>query len=318
MSIKINEDRQPYKDTKKPLQPSLKKWFLVLMIVSIVHLIGFYFIDSRHWLTYLPQITEKNFQKSISMQLNYTQEVAPEIPTISNTELESSDTRETNSIQEQAKPVNNNSLPSEENTPKPLSQNTQVSSTTQHPIKEKNTITKVKENQEDINIKATKAAQTPQQPFITTPKNTNDVTAEFKDYVEAKKTASLSDSFEIIQETFTTTPPKKEDSFNNVFSKEYKIALQDAIQEQKQYLKGFIKSKGYQITKDADGTRYVNIKGICWKMPPEGESGEWFIVPAGCNNQKESFHFEFGITPEMLSPNSPFSRLLGLEFDPNQ
>ncbi len=137
--------------------------------------------------------------------------------------------------------------------------------------------------------------------------------------VDSIENPTLADSFDIVNQNLLTQPADllEEESSENVFSPAFKAALTEAIEEQKRYLSGDIKEDSYQITKDSDGTRYVNIKGICWKIPPEGESGEWFIVPAGCNSQKSTFHFEFGFTPEMLNPNSPFSRLLGLELDPH-
>ena len=98
------------------------------------------------------------------------------------------------------------------------------------------------------------------------------------------------------------------DMFNRVFSPTTKHALEQAVQDQKDYLAGRISSTPYPITKDADGTRYVDIKGVCWKMPPEGESGEWFIVYSGCSGQKKSFHIEFGITPDMFGSESPLTQ----------
>lgn len=317
MSIKINEDKYPYKDNKKPLPQSLKKWFLVLILVSIVHLIGLFAIDSGLWSTDLMPSTQSNFKKNISVQLNYIQDVKSKTPRLSNSDQTVIETNKSQKNPEQQKLSHDRQSTSEKNSTKSLVAETQTINAIQQPTKETTTTPKVIEKQKTVSTEITRKQQSASPP---TTKKSNPISPpdDFKDFTEIKKPISLADSFEIVQESLPTLQQKKDDTFKNVFSQEYKTALQDAIQEQKQYLKGFIKNKGYQITKDSDGTRYVNIKGICWKMPPEGESGEWFIVPAGCNNQKESFHFEFGITPEMLSPNSPFSRLLGLEFDPKQ
>ncbi|MCZ2721794.1 hypothetical protein O1D97_09050 [Marinomonas sp. 15G1-11] len=317
-SINIYDGTQSDKEVKKPFYPSVAKWLSVLVTVSIFHVIGFYIIDNSHWLTNTSNIETPVSKRNFTLQLNYT----------------SDDTEPTdNAVKEANKTttIKRDSLATtshQKNTPldatshknEPSTKNTDDISSSTLVLKPENVDISTKapiEAQEAINTQPQKIER---QPLDVT--NTNNTIQETFDdlagVTEIKESVSLSDSFTIAQETMITPEPKKEEEFSTVFSPIYKSALKDAIKEQKQYLKGFIKNKGYPITKDSDGTRYVNIKGICWKMPPEGESGEWFIVPAGCNNQKDAFHFEFGITPEMLGPNSPFSRLLGLEFDQNQ
>ncbi|WP_191602751.1 hypothetical protein [Marinomonas algicola] len=317
MSINSNEGNPPYKDGKKPFLESVKKWFLVLILVSTAHLIGIYAIDSLYLLTGSQDTRPNQFKNTISVQLNYAQEVASEIPTPSNTDQASIEASKAVGNQKENKQTQDSQRLSKADTSDSRIEKNQTAEKSPSP-QQTTIVSDVAKKQHNDSAKTSKT-QPPEFPTIRTIKSNNEaVSIDLKNYTEIEQPMSLANSFEIVQESLPTLQQKNDDMFKNVFSQEYKTALQEAIQEQKQYLKGFIKNKGYQITKDSDGTRYVNIKGICWKMPPEGESGEWFIVPAGCNNQKESFHFEFGITPEMLSPNSPFSRLLGLEFDPNQ
>ena len=63
---------------------------------------------------------------------------------------------------------------------------------------------------------------------------------------------------------------------------------------------GVVKEHGYDITEDPDGTRYVNIKGVCWKLPEPGTYGEWQVVISGCSGQKDTFRFELNITTDIL------------------
>ncbi|MBJ7538300.1 hypothetical protein [Marinomonas transparens] len=100
----------------------------------------------------------------------------------------------------------------------------------------------------------------------------------------------------------------KSENLNGVFSPTLQAQIEESQEAQREYLKGQVKEVDYPITEDADGTRYVNIKGVCWRIPKEGSDEGWVIVFAGCNGQTESFHFELNITPStLLGPSSPFS-----------
>lgn len=99
-----------------------------------------------------------------------------------------------------------------------------------------------------------------------------------------------------------------DDALEGVFSEELRDKIAVSKNAQQEYLKGQIKEISYPITKDSDGTRYVNIKGVCWRLPEPGSKEAWVIVFAGCSGQTKSFHFELNITPStLLGPESPFS-----------
>ena len=92
-----------------------------------------------------------------------------------------------------------------------------------------------------------------------------------------------------------------------VFSKKLREQIEQAKQDQQAYLKGQLKETEYQITEDADGTKYVNIEGVCWRIPEPGSEQAWAIVFAGCNGQTETFHFELNIAPStFLGPDAIF------------
>ncbi|MCW8356253.1 hypothetical protein N5P32_10215 [Marinomonas pontica] len=104
----------------------------------------------------------------------------------------------------------------------------------------------------------------------------------------------------------------KDTALVGVFSEELRNKISASKEAQKEYLKGLTKEVDYPITKDADGTRYVNIKGVCWRLPPEGSNEGWAIVFDGCGVKSDLFHFELNISPsvltnELLGPDSPFN-----------
>lgn len=115
-----------------------------------------------------------------------------------------------------------------------------------------------------------------------------------------------SDLFDLSK--ISLSPDASDEDLNGVFSPTLQAQIEASKAAQQEYLKGQIKETHYPITEDADGTRYVNIKGVCWRIPKEGSDEGWVIVFAGCNGQTESFHFELNITPgTLLDPDSPFS-----------
>lgn len=92
-----------------------------------------------------------------------------------------------------------------------------------------------------------------------------------------------------------------------IFSPSLRAKIEKAKQDQEAYLKGQQKETAYPITQDADGTKYVNIEGVCWRIPEPGSDEAWAIVFAGCNGQKETFHFELNIAPStFLGPDGAF------------
>lgn len=92
----------------------------------------------------------------------------------------------------------------------------------------------------------------------------------------------------------------KVDPTKDPFSPQFRQAIIQAKNLQAEYAKGIIEQTEYPITEDADGTRYVNIKGICWKLPKPGSREEWQVVLSGCSGQKQTFRFELNITTDIL------------------
>ncbi|WP_067212582.1 hypothetical protein [Marinomonas aquimarina] len=97
-----------------------------------------------------------------------------------------------------------------------------------------------------------------------------------------------------------TTERPKLDPSKDPFSPKFRQAIRQAKRVQDEYAKGIIEATEYPITEDADGTRYVNIKGICWKLPKPGSREEWQVVLSGCSGQKQTFRFELNITTDIL------------------
>lgn len=92
----------------------------------------------------------------------------------------------------------------------------------------------------------------------------------------------------------------KVDPSKDPFSPQFRQAILQAKNLQDEYSKGIVEQTEYPITEDADGTRYVNIKGICWKLPRPGSREEWQVVLSGCSGQKQTFRFELNITTDIL------------------
>ncbi|MBJ7549332.1 hypothetical protein [Marinomonas ostreistagni] len=90
------------------------------------------------------------------------------------------------------------------------------------------------------------------------------------------------------------------DPSKDAFSPKFRQAIRQAKRVQEEYSKGIVEETEYPITEDADGTKYVNIKGLCWKMPEPGSMDAWQIVLSGCSGQKEVFRFELNITTDIL------------------
>ncbi len=104
----------------------------------------------------------------------------------------------------------------------------------------------------------------------------------------------------------------KDETLTKIFSEELRDKIAESKKAQKEYLKGLTKEVDYPITEDADGTRYANIKGVCWRLPKEGSTEGWAIVFDGCGIDSKLFHFELNISPkiltnELLGPDSPFN-----------
>ncbi|REG83023.1 hypothetical protein [Marinomonas pollencensis] len=111
---------------------------------------------------------------------------------------------------------------------------------------------------------------------------------------------------------FSLSPNVESKATQKIFSAELQKKIAASKQAQKEYLKGTQQETNYPITEDADGTRYVNIKGVCWRIPKDSSKDSWAIVFDGCGLKDKSFHFELNISPsmltnELLGPDSPFT-----------
>lgn len=93
----------------------------------------------------------------------------------------------------------------------------------------------------------------------------------------------------------------------NVFSNQTQEQLIQAEKAQQSYQEIQTEEIEYAITEDSDGTRYVNIKGVCWRIPPPGTEEPWTIVYAGCSGQTKTFNIEINIGLDVLGPDSPLA-----------
>ncbi|SBS26835.1 hypothetical protein MSP8887_00509 [Marinomonas spartinae] len=135
----------------------------------------------------------------------------------------------------------------------------------------------------------------------------------------SQQTKTLTDKPELLDiSKISLSPDADMQTTSKIFSKELRQKIEESKAAQREYLKGVDKSKNtnYPITEDADGTRYVNIKGVCWRMPKEDATDDskkgWAIVFDGCGIKSKLFHFELNISPsiltnELLGPDSPFN-----------
>ncbi|MFT2099597.1 hypothetical protein ACMUMQ_14740 [Marinomonas sp. 2405UD66-6] len=98
------------------------------------------------------------------------------------------------------------------------------------------------------------------------------------------------------------------DAADKVFSPELREKIAASEVAQQEYLKGQIKKIDYPVTTGPDGARYVNIDGVCWRIPAVGSDEPWAVVFAGCTGKSKTFLFELNIAPSVfLGTDSPFS-----------
>ncbi len=142
--------------------------------------------------------------------------------------------------------------------------------------------------------------------------NTNSQSFKTGELDETKaKDASLSQSLENTQtDSFSEgLESSKIDKavLEHIFSNKTQQQLVQAEEAQTQYEDAQSEEINYAITEDSDGTRYVNIKGICWRIPPPGTEEAWTIVYAGCSGQTKTFNIEINIGMDILGPDSPLA-----------
>lgn len=98
------------------------------------------------------------------------------------------------------------------------------------------------------------------------------------------------------------------DAEDKIFSPELREKIAASEVAQQEYLKGQVKTIDYPVTTGPDGARYVNIDGVCWRIPAVGSDEPWAVVFAGCTGKSKTFLFELNIAPSVfLGTNSPFS-----------
>ncbi|GAB3478661.1 hypothetical protein GCM10027340_08140 [Marinomonas epiphytica] len=121
----------------------------------------------------------------------------------------------------------------------------------------------------------------------------------------AKEQTQTIDTSKLLDIGGLTIADSEDPATNAIFSPELKKQIKKAQSDHQEYLKNQEKEHNYPITEDADGTRYVNIEGVCWKIPNDPTKEEWAIVLSGCGGQTKTFHFELNIAPDLLGPDSP-------------
>ncbi|MEO9275661.1 hypothetical protein ABFY09_12460 [Marinomonas sp. 5E14-1] len=95
---------------------------------------------------------------------------------------------------------------------------------------------------------------------------------------------------------------------DTVFSPELRKKIAASEVAQQEYLKGQIKKIDYPVITGPDGARYVNIDGVCWRIPAVGSDEPWAVVFSGCTGKSKTFLFELNIAPSIfLGADSPFS-----------
>ena len=145
---------------------------------------------------------------------------------------------------------------------------------------------------------------------------TKEMSSKTQDIAMQEKPISLQDIYEVTESELFSEQDWKTNSLLDIgpveashpavdpskdaFSPKFRQAIRQAKRLQEEYSKGIVEETQYPITEDADGTKYVNIKGLCWKMPEPGSMDAWQIVLSGCSGQKEVFRFELNITTDIL------------------
>ncbi|MCV2403707.1 hypothetical protein OFY17_12575 [Marinomonas sp. C2222] len=125
---------------------------------------------------------------------------------------------------------------------------------------------------------------------------------------EMLNNSAITDKPELLDLSNIEIPIDNSDAaLSGVFSEELRNKIEKSKAAQAEYLKGQVEITDYPITEGADGVRYVNIEGVCWKIPELGSDEPWSIVLSGCAELNKSFHFELNIAPNtLLGPESPF------------
>ncbi|MFD1384157.1 hypothetical protein ACFQ45_12305 [Rhodanobacter aciditrophus] len=281
-----------------------KPWLLALVSASLLHGIFFFEFKDAHWGVEIPD-------RQPSSQLNVT--LLPQDAPVPAVEQSS------NSDTTAELPTESNEVPAQPETP--TATDTQPDTNTE-PLQEEVTAEETTTENTSVETSATEASSTEtiNDPESTPSSETTEEQSTLPETIVEKEKLSPPVQLQDISEPDTTTADTdlkakslldigsaqtwqdKADIKGQPFSKKLRDQIKQAEREQTRYEKGIVEQKHYDITEDADGTKYVNINGICWKMPEPGAEEEWKVVLSGCSGQKRSFRFELNITTDLLTP----------------
>ena len=250
----------------------VKPWLLALTVALCLHGLLFVWLKDRHWGVTIPTDDAPHLEVSLLPD-------AEKMPSEATTDST-------------APAVPSATQPS---TPAPQSQPSQSNTTTSAPSRAA--------TQQDVSAQQA----TPMKPSSTASDSVSKTPRRAVSLAEIQQLQSTVDQApqdwkqgSLLDIGPTQVNKKQLDSAKAAFSPDFRQALKEAKSLQSEYAKGVVEKHDYPITEDPDGTRYVNIKGVCWKLPEPGSYAEWQVVLSGCSGQKDTFRFELNITTDIL------------------
>ncbi|NVK75543.1 MAG: hypothetical protein HWE24_18885 [Oceanospirillaceae bacterium] len=279
----INKTQQLNSKVKNKLAPLA----MTLCCAIIIHLVIFTLSDQQDWFTIKPQTA--NFELILLPEEASPSNTTPKAVIPSNDKVEKKPTEKIDS----SRKVNSNDI--ETKTAGAQPNNTLDSGLNGKQLSEQEHTFNPEETLDSIKKKPTTDSLFETEGNTSTDFSLSSQKPELLDLSKLSLSANINDT-----------------ELTKVFSKELRHKISESQKAQKEYLKGIKEEEqDYPVTRDADGTRYVNIKGVCWRLPKEGSNEGWAIVFDGCGIKSKLFHFELNISPsvltnELLSPDSPF------------
>jgi hypothetical protein len=292
---------------KHPLRSLMKQkfapWAAALLSAITIHIVLIELSDSQDWFKVAVQPT------TIELQLLPTQTPATETSTIETpSEIVQPDEQELAVSVEQNE---NASPPPVQQETKPQTPSAEKTKTAKNPaviVDDKVTGKELSEKNSPLDAQEI-AGNMGQKEAITDKAKQN--SSPSSDALDASLLGSERPS--LLDLSNVTLPSNiNDEALTDIFSAELRDKIAESKRAQKEYLNSLTKEVDYPITEDADGTRYANIKGVCWRLPKEGSTEGWAIVFDGCGIESKLFHFELNISPkiltnELLGPDSPFN-----------
>ncbi|MFT6656838.1 MAG: hypothetical protein ACJAWI_003624 [Marinomonas primoryensis] len=288
------------------MKSKIAPWAAALFCAIFIHILIIEVSENQHWFDITPPAS--NFELFLLPTMQKTAE-EPEQVAVFNEKEE----KEAPSIESLTQQIEQPSTPPEALNGKQLSEKTntvdadiiELNQLLQNTL-ESNTLDSSSFNQNALPTNALPDANTSTLDTKTTSENLFGHEVEASNLNEKLMNTDKPDLLDLSK--ISLSPDSSDDALEGVFSEELRDKIAVSKNAQQEYLKGQVKEISYPITKDSDGTRYVNIKGVCWRLPEPGSKEAWVIVFAGCSGQTKSFHFELNITPStLLGPESPFS-----------